>query len=386
MSVSEHSIVSISQMDWSLHRQGPKDEARHNEKVKEAIKDNLHTIISDGSIITADPYSKKIVKVPMKSLDLPRIRYGDNEGGGVGSGGGGIGDVIDVRPGSGQNQGKGAGNEPGVEYYEAEIGLEELKELVFSDLGLPNLKPKQRQQIESDRIVFDDVRRKKSLNNLDIFRTVYENMARNAQETGKPAIGDFKLEDYRVRTWRQEIQEDKSAVVLAMADISGSMGDFEKYVTRAFNWWQVNFLRSEYPKVDTVFIVHDTEAEEVTEENFFKRGSGGGTTCSSANNLALEIINNRYSPQFYNIYLLHFSDGDNWGNDNEVCVSLVREMLERGISQYAYIQIGKSSDSGLMQAYQKGIDDPRFNGVKIAIKEDILPALKAVNDPTKQTV
>ena len=31
--------MSISQQDWSLHRKGPIDQARHNERVKEAIKD-----------------------------------------------------------------------------------------------------------------------------------------------------------------------------------------------------------------------------------------------------------------------------------------------------------------------------------------------------------
>ena len=32
--------VSLSQGDWSLHRKGPIDQARHNERVKEAIKDS----------------------------------------------------------------------------------------------------------------------------------------------------------------------------------------------------------------------------------------------------------------------------------------------------------------------------------------------------------
>ena len=62
-----------SRSDWSLHRKGPIDQARHNEKVKEAIKDNLAEIVSEESIITSD--GKKIVKVPIRSLELPRFRY-----------------------------------------------------------------------------------------------------------------------------------------------------------------------------------------------------------------------------------------------------------------------------------------------------------------------
>ena len=37
--------VSVSQHDWSLHRKGPIDQARHNQKVKEAIKKNLADIV-----------------------------------------------------------------------------------------------------------------------------------------------------------------------------------------------------------------------------------------------------------------------------------------------------------------------------------------------------
>ena len=65
--------VSLSQHDWSLHRKGPIDQARHNQKVKEAIKRNLADIVSEESIITAD--GNKVVKVPIRSLDLPHFRY-----------------------------------------------------------------------------------------------------------------------------------------------------------------------------------------------------------------------------------------------------------------------------------------------------------------------
>ena len=64
--------VSLSKQDWSLHRKGPIDQARHNQKVKEAIKRNLADIVSEEAIITAD--RDKIVKIPIRSLDLPRFR------------------------------------------------------------------------------------------------------------------------------------------------------------------------------------------------------------------------------------------------------------------------------------------------------------------------
>ena len=37
--------VTLTQNDWSLQRKGPIDQARHNAKVKEVIKDNLPAIV-----------------------------------------------------------------------------------------------------------------------------------------------------------------------------------------------------------------------------------------------------------------------------------------------------------------------------------------------------
>ncbi len=86
--------VSLSKSDWSLHRKGPIDQARHNERVKEAIKDSLGDIVSQESIITSD--GKKIVKIPIRSLELPRFRFdrGRKKHAGQGQGGPKVGDVI----------------------------------------------------------------------------------------------------------------------------------------------------------------------------------------------------------------------------------------------------------------------------------------------------
>jgi sporulation protein YhbH len=376
---SPHSF--ISRRDWSFDRQGEQDQSRHHEKVKDAIKGNLDSIISDGSIITADPQSKKIIKVPMRSLEIPRIKYKDsNEG--IGTGDGEVGDQIGSKPGGkGSGNGKEAGQDPGVEYYEAEFTMEEIQEMVFADLGLPNLKVKKKQSIESEVIVFDDVRKQKKPSNLDIMRTIEANMRRNAQEHGKAEIKDISPDDYHRRTWREEVKQDNSAVVIAMADISGSMGDFEKYMTRAFCWWTVNFLKTKYPKVDIAFVVHDTQAEEVDEEKFFSRGSGGGTMCSSANELTLDLIDKRYPPDQYNIYPLHFSDGDNYAPDNAKCVNQINQMLEGQVNQYAYVQVGTPRYSSLRETYDREIKNERFTTVTIAKKEDILNGLKKVFPP-----
>ena len=372
---NEHFGSYISRRDWSFEKRAQRDEQRHNEKVKEAIKDNLDTIVSDGSIVTADPRSKKIVKIPMKSLELPDFRFGEpQEGVGTGSGNGeGAPQPGEQVPGEGE-----PGDQPGEEYYEAEFTLEEIQEMVFADLQLPNLRPRDSTDIKSIETNFDQVIKKRTTNNLDLGRTAIQNMFRNAQEGRGAILGKVSPDDYRVRTWEEEKKPINNAVIVAMADISGSMGDFEKYVTRAFLWWTLQFLRTKYPKVEVAFIAHDTEAYEVSEEQFFSRGTGGGTKCSSANKMAMDMINERYQTDKFNVYPLHFSDGDNFGYDNDDCVKLVNELLEKDVSQYAYIQIGKSTASQLLNAYTNQIHDDRFKGLMIEKKDDVLKALQKV--------
>src|SRR5260370_32701655 len=78
--------MSVSQHDWSLHRKGQADQERHKEKIREAIKKNLGDIVSEESIILSD--GKKMVRVPIRSLEEYRFRYdpGRQQNAGQGNG------------------------------------------------------------------------------------------------------------------------------------------------------------------------------------------------------------------------------------------------------------------------------------------------------------
>jgi len=372
-------MMSISQQDWSLHRKGPVDQQRHKERIKEAIKQNLPGIVSEENIILSD--GKKVIKVPIRSLEEYRFRYDDESGKNAGSGDGDsqVGDVIGRTGGQKKGAGKGqgpAGEEPGVDYYEAEVSVDEIAALIFEDLGLPNLQEKKLKEIESEAIRFTDIRKKGAMSNLDKRRTLMENVKRNAAK-GHAYVGDFRTDDLRFKTWETRVEYQSNAVVIAMMDVSGSMGEFEKYIARSFYFWMVRFLRTKYNNVEIVFVSHHTEAKEVTEEEFFHKGESGGTQVSSAYELALDIIKTRYPSQDWNIYPFHFSDGDNLPWDNEVCVKLVKEMLgECNLFGYGEIREGyRGSSSTLMSAFSK-VEDAKFVTVTISDKKAVYPALQ----------
>ena len=368
--------MTISRQDWSLHRKGSVDQQRHKEKIREAIKKNLGEIVSEESIILSD--GKKVLKVPIRSLDEYRFRFdpGRQNHAGQGDGDSQVGDVVAAEPRQGRGRRGEAGEEPGYDYYEADVTIDELATLIFEDLGLPFLEEKKLAEMEIEAVRFTDVRKVGPMANLDKKRTILENMKRNAAK-GDPKFKDLKNEDLRFKVWEPTIRYQSNAVVLAMMDISGSMGDFEKYIARSFYFWMVRFLRTKYNNVHIVFISHHTEAREVTEEEFFTHGESGGTQVSSAYELALQIIQERFNPDDWNIYPFHFSDGDNLPWDNERCVNLVYKLMEQcNIFGYGEIREGHyRSPSTLMSSFAK-IQDPKFIAVTISDKTEVYPALR----------
>jgi sporulation protein YhbH len=369
---------SLSTDSWDLHRRAERDRQRHNEKVKEVIKKNLGDIISQQDIITAD--QGKIIKIPVRGLELPRIRFDNEERERVGQGNGGTkpGDVLGRVPQQGQGTGKEAGQEPGVDFYDAELTLEELTALVFEDLHLPNLEDRGVKQILSEHADFNSISKRGISSNLDRKRTLLEAYKRNARE-GKPGW-EIRNEDRRYKTWEIVTEPQRNAVIFAMRDVSGSMGEFEAYICRSFYFWMLRFLRKKYASAEIVFITCHTEAKEVDEHAFFSLGDSGGTKMSEAYKLAMHIIDKRYNPREWNIYPFLFSDGYNWGDAE--CVELVKQMVEIcNLVGYGEIANDIWSQSPhfapLGQAYQEAFaEDRRVCLVKINSKEDVWPALK----------
>ncbi|HEU0027423.1 MAG TPA: sporulation protein YhbH [Ktedonobacterales bacterium] len=376
MSMDESNRTTISQHDWSLHRKGAIDQERHKRKIREAIKKRLPEVVSEESIILSD--GKKVIKVPIRSLEEYRFRFDPNrqQHAGEGDGDSQVGDVIAAEPRPGKGQRGEAGDEPGMDYYEAEVTLDELAAMIFEDLGLPFLEEKKQAEMETETVRFTDVRKTGPMANLDKKRTIMENIRRNAIK-GDPHFHGIKNDDLRFKTWEPTIRYESNAVVIAMMDVSGSMGEFEKYIARSFYFWMVRFLRTKYNNVRIVFISHHTEAKEVTEEEFFTHGESGGTQVSSAYELALKIVEERYPADDWNIYPFHFSDGDNLPWDNERCVELVRNLMELcNIFGYGEIREGHyRSPSTLMSAYSK-IQDRKFISVTISDKTEVYPALR----------
>ena len=382
--------MAVKKQDWGLSQRGLKDAARHREKIRESIQKNITDIIGDASIITRK--KGQIVKVPIRGLKSYRFVFRREGSGGtrVGQGKGEKGDVIGRQP-TGNGQPGQPGDQPGMDFLETEIDIEELIDMMLEDLGLPNLKKKALNETALPKgWRFDSIEKTGTIAHLDKKRTMKEAVKRTAvfvgelmRKTGRSeedcrkalamARGDLiraeKIlqdralqeeaedfislfsEDLRYRTLQRDVEYQSNAVVLAMMDVSGSMGTMKKYLARSFYFWLVEFLRQIYNRVQIRFIAHTTEAKLVDEHEFFHKGESGGTFCHSAYDLAIHLVETEYNPSRWNIYPFHFSDGEDF--EPLKTLASAGKLMQLGINMLGYgeIQADLYSTSRLMETF-----------------------------------
>ncbi len=135
------------------------------------------------------------------------------------------------------------------------------------------------------------------------------------------------------------------AVMFCLMDVSGSMDEGRKDLSKRFFILLYLFLTRHYEKIDIVFIRHHTQAQEVDEENFFHARETGGTVVSSALVLMEEVIRARYSPTEWNIYGAQASDGDNWHHDSGRCRELLTHKILPLCRYFAYVQVAEEEQN-----------------------------------------
>jgi sporulation protein YhbH len=367
---------------WKLKRRGKRDSDRHKELIKKAIKENSKDLITQYDVITTDGTKK--VKVPIKFLDQHKFKYGSIKNqNGVGQG---LGGKKGSRYRAGGKKKPGKGNKPGTEteehVYEEEISIDEMVDILLKELNLPWLAPTQNKVVEIENEEFSSIEKKGLMANLDLKKSILNNIKKNIIKKNEKLIGQFEREELRYRTWETEKEYHSKAAVYMLLDRSGSMTTERKEIAKIFYFWMVQFLKRKYKDIDLVFIAHDTKAQIVTEKEFFSVNSGGGTACSSAFKLALDTIKERHNPEEYNNYVFEFSDGDNYMQDNLKCVEVVKDLLPlcRAIG-YGEILLDDfphwmRKDEMLSVILNKNIQRTRFMTHEFTSKEDVFLGLK----------
>ena len=145
--------------------------------------------------------------------------------------------------------------------------------------------------------------------------------------------------DVRYNAFTEQPVPTSQAVMFCLMDVSGSMGEREKDLAKRFYMLLHLFLKVRYKRVDIVFIRHTHDAQEVDEQEFFYSRQSGGTIVSTALEKMLEIQKERYATDDWNIYAAQASDGYTQSGDARRCVEMLNSDIMPLCQYYAYIEI-----------------------------------------------
>lgn len=354
------------------------DHQRFRQIVRGTIRRDLRRFLARGELIGRE--GKRFVSIPIHDIDIPTFRYGDNSAG-VGMGEGNEGD----RVGEG---GAGGGEQEGTHILEVDVTLEELADILAEELQLPRIQPKGASRLTTIRDKYTGIRPVGPASLRHFKRTYREalrrQMAMGTYDPEHPVVVPVRP-DLRFRSWNEVKRPQSNAVIVYMMDVSGSMGDEQKELVRLEAFWIDTWLRRNYEGIESRYIVHDVRAWEVDKASFFSLREDGGTRISSAFAACRELLEANYDPAAWNIYLFHFSDGDNSSEaDNRLCVRILDEHLLPVANMFGYCQVTSAYGSGnflnvLHEAFPDGRADeegPRLVTSRVDGKDDILDSLR----------
>ena len=318
----------------------------------------------------------------------------------------------------GQGSGKGDASDSGEgnDEFSFSISKEEYLNLLFEDLELPNLEKNQLDKLVEYKTVRSGYCAEGVPANIDIVKSLQGSIARRIAMTSSKrkelTLAENELEalrndkhdhvkeerallkkiatlkekiarvpfidtfDMKFRNYARQAVPSSRAVMFCLMDVSGSMDQATKDIAKRFYILLYLFLTRRYKTIDVVYIRHHTQAKEVDEQEFFYSQETGGTIASSALELMIKIINERYS-NHWNIYGAQASDGDNWADDSPYCQQLLLTKILPKARYFSYIEITQRAHQTLWQQYQK-VADTHANFAMRHIKtvDDIYPVFR----------
>jgi hypothetical protein len=331
------SIRIAAETPWyELFSRGARDWLRHNQKVREAVRDTLPEILS-GEDLMSGPAGNRSVLVPVKFLEHSRFRLAEpSSQQGAGQGRGQPGDVLQPGRESGDAGAQSGGTENGEIRFVVEMKLDEIIDWIWEELKLPELKPKRASTLDEPEYVREGWDKRGARSRLDRRRTLKEAVKRRAMQEDPVAIVN---EDLRFRQLVKRATPSTNAAVIFALDVSGSMDEAQRKLAKQFFFFALQGIRRQYTKVETVFLAHAAQAWEFDESQFFQASSSGGTVSSCVFQLALDVVQKRYDPGRYNVYFFYASDGENAAEDREPAAAALTTLAAQA-NYSGYVETG----------------------------------------------
>jgi len=345
------------------------DVNRFKDIVKGRVKSDLKRFVSSSDLIGQQ--GAKSIRIPISSINIPRFTFGSPGGSGMGPGNEGdpFGQPGKGKPGEGK-----AGDEKGEHDFSMEFTPDELAQILIDQLQLPDLQDKGKGKVAAEKNKYNQISRVGNDGLRHTKRTYLEALKRQistgSYNPSNPTVIPTKP-DYRYKTFSTKEKPEINAAVFNIIDVSGSMGEEQRQMVKTIVFWTDLLLRHAHKDIENVFIIHDTEAQAVSREDFFSASSGGGTKITSAYKLCADIIESNFPFSDWNNYVFQYSDGDTYADEKE-CIELLNERLIPNTNMIAYGQVRSQGGSG------QYIDWLKANDSKV-----VLAQIDSVDDTMK---
>ncbi|MCP3875498.1 MAG: DUF444 family protein [Desulfobacteraceae bacterium] len=306
-----------------------------------------------------------------------------------GTGEGEEGDIIGeqpIRPEEGEGEGEGAGEGPGEGEggdHEIESNAYELGKVLSQDFQLPNLQDKGKKRTLA-RYVYDLTDKNKGVGQvLDKKSTLKQIVKTNMALGNLPDINNIDTskfiispQDLIYRILSREKDFESQALVFFLRDYSGSMGGKVTQAVVSQHVMLYSWLLFQYEKqVETRFILHDTEAKEVTD--FYKYYSykvAGGTKVFTAFKMVNDIVERENLARDYNIYVFHGTDGDDWDKEGKQTIEEIKKMFSYvarlGISIVEHSYVGTKQTEVEKYLKSSGILNKHSDLIKLDVMDE----------------
>jgi uncharacterized sporulation protein YeaH/YhbH (DUF444 family) len=345
------------------------DVSRFRQIVRGRVREELRKHLGHQEMIGRQ--GKRTVSIPIPQLEMPHFVHDPGGGKGVGQG-------------DGDGNGPKAGDQPGQHMLEAEFSVDELAKMLGEALELPRIEPRGREELQTSSGQYTGISQT-GPESLRHFKRSYRQalkrmIASGAYEPDNPKI-TLMRKDRRYRSWKPKEKNSSNAVIVYVMDVSGSMGADQKELVRTESFWLDAWINSHYQGTRSVYIVHDAAAKEVDRDTFFRIRESGGTVISSAYELAAKIIQERFPPLDWNLYLFHFTDGENYSRqDTQKCLEMLNETLLPAVNLFGYGQVESYGTSGdfydaLNSRYA---DDERVALSRVPDRDAIVDSIKTL--------
>lgn len=362
-------------------------------KVKKGqLRKELKKFLSKGEAI--GKRGDRFVVIPIHQIDLPTFRYNPLDIPGVGQGDGKRGDPVGPDE---ADDFYGAGSNSGEHLLEEEVSFEELAEILKEELKLPNLKVKGKKNIPVKKEQYSTIANKGPKGLMHFQRMFKKGIIRyllsGEYDPKKPQI-IFRKQDEKYKSWQVVLLPYAGAVIIFIMDVSGSIfGDIIDIMRTICFWIEVLIKgKPEYKKVDMRYIIHDTVAKQVSQNEFFRTREGGGTMISSGYEELANMLDPQvgsvygsertiYFPDDWNIYVFHLSDGANWNTaDTDKCYEILEKKILPKVNLFGYFQIETpyANDDFIANLEIYFSDNEILRTAYVEKKEDIMPALKEI--------